>query len=116
MGENVDPKWIEMVRRMWNSPRFRSVVDPIPEIAALLSRVDAEATERAAMVCDAKAREWNGLLEGGKGEYGKTGYVRDDTWKAWITSEHAARSLASAIRSTLPTPAAHGTTKDTETT
>ena len=98
MGENVDPKWIEMVRRMWNSPRFRSVVDPIPEIAALLSRVDAEATERAAMVCMERRELFYKAREAhpANGKY----------WNIAHLSAGEADCCFHAIRSTLPTPAA----------
>lgn len=49
MGENVDPKWIEMAYE-WSCGDWPK--HDVASLAALLSRVDAEATERAAKVCD----------------------------------------------------------------
>lgn len=55
--------------------------------------------EKCAEVADSAASEYDKLIDSGKGEHGKPGYVTDATWNYWIGKHNALSSLATAIRS-----------------
>jgi len=54
--------------------------------------------ERAAGIAAAAAAEFDRLIESGKGEHGKPGYVTDAVWHSWSGKSSALNSIASAIR------------------
>lgn len=54
--------------------------------------------ERAAGIADGAAAEFDRLIEDGKGEHGKPGYVTDAVWHSWYGKLSALNSVASALR------------------
>lgn len=54
--------------------------------------------ERAAGIADGAAAEFDRLIEDGKGEHGKPGYVTDAVWHSWYGKLSALNSIASALR------------------
>ena len=67
-------------------------------LADLLTRSRNEALEEAARIADEHERDMISLIDKGKGEHGKPGYVRDSTWDAWQGKRFAAAAIARAIR------------------
>jgi len=53
---------------------------------------------RAAEIADERRREVDARIAGGKGEWPKPGYVKDDTWHDWHGQRFAAGVIVDAIR------------------
>jgi dihydroxyacetone kinase len=67
-------------------------------LTAVTPLIRAAALEEAAKVADKEAATYDALIEQGKGEHGKPGYVRDDTWNSWLGKYSIAMSIASDVR------------------
>jgi hypothetical protein len=73
---------------------------------AAVPLIEAAVLEKAAKVADKEAATYDALIEQGKGEHGKPGYVRDDTWNSWLGKYSIAMSIASDVRALKPEPSA----------
>ncbi|MFA7308102.1 MAG: hypothetical protein WC026_15680 [Hyphomicrobium sp.] len=58
--------------------------------------------EEAALAVDDRERELSALIERGKGEHGKPGYVVDATWNSWLGQRVAYENASRVIRSLHP--------------
>lgn len=61
-----------------------------------------EAGIRAALaVVEGRAKEYEALLDKGKGQHGQPGYVRDSTWDNWQGHHSEASQTATLLRALL---------------
>jgi hypothetical protein len=97
----TDPTIIEAAARaLRERGKYPHSYDDVAKavLTAVTPMIEAAALEKAAKVADKEAATYDALIEQGKGEHGKSGYVRDGTWNSWLGKYSIAMSIAATIR------------------
>ena len=72
----------------------------MPNLIAMMRKdARAEAMEEVETIVAHQLREYDALIENGKGEHGKPGYIRDHIWDSWNGKVFALQETIRRIRS-----------------
>lgn len=80
--------------------RTRSeLLDDIQHLSARVAQLE-EALGAIEQYVAAERDRYYGLIDAGKGEHGKEGYVRDATWSTWCAKHSLAEAILYVIETT----------------